>query len=126
MKNLVRNIVIATIAIGTFFLVAVGCPTVAEEEKLFFYTSTNDPDGNVVVVMEAGNGAVEQIDTYPTGGVGDADDGDFDGQSAMRVVDDYLLVVNAGDANGEAGIKDGNGSVSVFKISSEGGGVGTD
>ena len=92
----------------------------AAENQSHLYTSTNDPGGNIVVVMKVGNGGIEQTNAYRTRGAGDADDGDFDSQSAMRIIGDYLLVVNAGDARGESGIRDGHGSVSVFRVMSGG------
>ncbi len=102
------------------FLFATSVFAYAAENQSHLYTSTNDADGNIVLVMKVGNGGIEQTNAYRTRGVGDADDGDFDSQSAMRVIGDYLLVINAGDAKGESGIKDGHGSVSVFKIMSGG------
>ncbi len=115
MKNLTG---IGNVVIAIFF--ALGISACGGNSVSFIYTSTNDADGNVVLVMKADGGAIEQTNTYRTRGVGDADDGDFDSQSAMRVIGDYLLVVNAGDAKGESGIKDGHGSVSVFRIMSGG------
>lgn len=95
-------------------------PPPITQSKLF--TSTNDPSGNVIVALNiADDGSLEQAETYSTGGIGDADDGDFDGQSSIRIVNDnsYLLVVNAGDhppiMNGV-----GAGSISVFSIDDEG------
>ena len=119
MKNLARTILTATIAVVALFFAVSGIAYAAENQS-HLYTSTNDAGGNVVLVMEIDGGGLKQVNTYSTGGVGDADDGDFDSQSSMRVIGDYLLVVNAGDARGESGIKNGNGSVSVFKISSGG------
>ena len=101
-------------------LFATGVFAYAAENQSHLYTSTNDPGGNIVVVMKVGNGGIEQTNAYRTRGVGDADDGDFDSQSAMRIIGDYLLVVNAGDARGESGIRDGHGSVSVFRVMSGG------
>ncbi len=46
---------------------------------------------------------------YQTGGNGDAAEGDFDTQWALRIVGDYLLAVNAGG-------NPVNSSISVFKI----------
>jgi 6-phosphogluconolactonase (cycloisomerase 2 family) len=86
------------------------------------YSSTNDSSGNHVVSFAIKeNGQLEQVDTtYTTNGVGDADDGDFDGQSSIRVIDNYLLVVNAGDHSGVERVAEGNGSVTVFAINNDG------
>ncbi len=85
----------------------------------FLYTSSNDSSGNTIIVLSIGQkGELTQIGNVPTGGVGDADDGDFDGQNSLHIipVTDYLLAVNSGDSVGEAGVAHGNGSISVFKI----------
>jgi len=88
----------------------------------FLYTSSNDPSGNNIIVLSIGReGQLTEIGTVPTGGVGDADEGDFDGQHSLYIVPgtNYLLAVNAGDSSGQAGITEGNGSVSVFEINDE-------
>jgi len=78
----------------------------------FIYTSTNSSSGNAIIALERHrDGSVEEIgkSPYPTGDKGDAADGDFDTQWALKIVGEYLLAVNAG-ANPV------NGSISVFKI----------
>ncbi|MEJ7739402.1 MAG: hypothetical protein WKF97_18405 [Chitinophagaceae bacterium] len=78
----------------------------------FIYTSTNSSSGNAIIALERHrDGSVEEIgkSPYPTGDKGDAAEGDFDTQWALRIVGEYLLAVNAG-ANPV------NGSISVFKI----------
>lgn len=78
----------------------------------YIYTSTNSTSGNAIIALaRKGDGSVEEINKspYPTGGKGDAAEGDFDTQWALRIVGEYLLAVNAG-ANPV------NGSISVFKI----------
>jgi len=93
-------------------------PSAAEREK-FLYTSSNDPAGNSIIVLSIGSdGLLTETFTVATGGVGDADDGDFDGQHSLYIVPDtnYLLAVNAGDSSAQDGVADGNGSVSVFAI----------
>jgi len=78
----------------------------------YIYTSTNSTSGNAIIALaRKGDGSVEEINKspYPTGDKGDAAEGDFDTQWALRIVGEYLLAVNAG-ANPV------NGSISVFKI----------
>ncbi|MEJ7625447.1 MAG: hypothetical protein WKF35_01180 [Ferruginibacter sp.] len=78
----------------------------------YIYTSTNSSAGNAIIALaRKGDGSVEEIDKspYPTGDKGDAAEGDFDTQWALKIVGEYLLSVNAG-ANPV------NGSISVFKI----------
>ncbi len=78
----------------------------------FIYTSTNSTDGNAIIAMgRHQDGTVEELrgSPYHTGSRGDAAEGDFDTQWALRIVGDYLLAVNAG-ANPV------NGTISVFKI----------
>jgi hypothetical protein len=78
----------------------------------YIYTSTNSSMGNAIIALaRKGDGSVEEINKspYPTGDKGDAAEGDFDTQWALRIVGEYLLAVNAG-ANPV------NGSISVFKI----------
>ncbi|CAA0113962.1 Uncharacterised protein [BD1-7 clade bacterium] len=88
-----------------------------EPDTKYLYTSTNSPSGNRVVAFSvATDGLLQELGSFPTGSPGDADEGDFDGQGAIRVIGDYLLVANAGDVADEAGIEDGNGSISVMKI----------
>ncbi len=83
----------------------------------YLYISTNDIRGNRVVGLTIDtNGQLNEFNSYDTLGVGDADDGDFDAQGAMRIIGDYLLVVNAGETTNDAAIKEGNGSISVFNI----------
>ncbi len=57
------------------------------------------------------SGTVKELPNspYSTGANGDAAEGDFDTQWALRIVGDYLLAVNAGG-------NPTNGSISVFKI----------
>lgn len=94
---------------------------VSETER-FLYTSSNDPAGNNIIVLSIGQyGGLTEVGTVPTGGPGDADEGDFDGQHSLFIIPgtNYLLAVNAGDSVGQPGIPDGNGSVSVFEINGE-------
>ena len=87
----------------------------------FLYTQTNDARGNQVVgfaVNEDGN--LVELGVYDTASVGDADEGDFDSQSSVRVYEGFLLVANPGDAIDETGITDGNSAISVFSISEDG------
>ncbi len=83
------------------------------------YTSTNDPSGNSVIALNRfSDGTLNELQTTFTGGVGDADDGDFDGQWSLRLIDigarRFLLAVNAGDHE-QSGITTGNGSITVFE-----------
>lgn len=78
----------------------------------FIYTSTNATDGNAIIAVgRHQDGTVEELkgSPYHTGSRGDAAEGDFDTQWALRIVGDYLLAVNAG-ANPV------NSTISVFKI----------
>jgi len=83
-----------------------------EDYAGFLYTSTNNTAANAIVVLGRGSdGRVRELpgSPYATGGSGDAADGDFDTQGALRMVGGYLLAVNAG-AN------PANGSIAVFRV----------
>ena len=103
---------------------ATEAPVTAAPEEMtsserFLYTSTNDPVENHVIGLAIGeDGLLTEFGAFTTGGTGDADDGDFDGQHSIYIIPGtpYLLVVNAGDSQWETNIPDGNGSVSVFEI----------
>lgn len=87
----------------------------------FLYTQTNDARGNHAVAFEVdSNGNLIELGSFATGSVGDADEGDFDSQSSVRVYDDYLLVANPGDADSEPGIVNGNSAITVFEIADSG------
>jgi hypothetical protein len=78
----------------------------------YIYTSTNETSGNAVIALARHrDGSVTEIGKSPylTGDAGDAAEGDFDTQWSLRLLGEYLLVVNAG-ANPV------NGSISVFKV----------
>lgn len=78
----------------------------------FIYTSNNASTGNGIIAMgRSSNGILTELpgSPYATGGNGDAADGDFDTEWALRLVGDYLLAVNAGG-------NPVNGSISVFKV----------
>lgn len=78
----------------------------------FIYTSTNSTSGNAIIALgRHEDGSVEELKAspYATGSAGDAAEGDFDTQWALRIVGDYLLAVNAGG-------NPVNSSISVFKI----------
>jgi len=80
--------------------------------KGYIYTSTNNTAGNAIIAVgRKSDGTVQELpgSPYVTGGNGDAIEGDFDTQWALRIVGDYLLTVNAGG-------NPTNGSISVFKI----------
>ena len=79
----------------------------------FLYTSTNNTAGNEVIRFSIQRDGDLSATTagYPTGGFGDAGDGDFDSQGALITIDDYLLVVNAGEHGSDV-----RGTVSVMKI----------
>ncbi|WP_133408389.1 beta-propeller fold lactonase family protein [Parashewanella tropica] len=71
------------------------------------YTSSNSAsDNHVVALTLKSNGQLEQTAEYSTGGQGTG--AGFPNQGSIRVIDDHLLVVNAGG--------DTNGSISVFDI----------
>lgn len=78
----------------------------------YIYTSTNASSGNAIIAVgRKSDGTLQELQNSPylTGSNGDAAEGDFDTQWALRIVGDYLLAVNAGNNTV-------NGSVSVFKI----------
>ena len=95
-------------------------PSEVELNTRYIYTSTNssiESEGNSVIrftVLE--NGDLQESGTFPTGDIGDADDGDFDTQGAMRIIGDKLLVVNAGETSGDTYVTEDNGTISVFQI----------
>ena len=104
-------------------------PTTAQPEPAteepgvtqFLYTQANDARGNHAVGFRVdAHGNLIELGSFATGSVGDADEGDFDSQSSVRVYDDYLLVANPGDANSELGVVDGNSAISVFEIAEDG------
>lgn len=87
-------------------------PIGADAYTGYLYTSTNSSAGNGIIALgKKQDGSLTELPNspYATGAAGDAADGDFDTQWGMRIVGDYLLVVNAGS-------NPVNGSVSVFKI----------
>lgn len=78
----------------------------------YMYTSTNSSTGNAIAALgRKSDGTLEELkeSPYKTGAAGDAAEGDFDTEWALRIVGDYLLAVNAG-ANPVGS------SISVFKI----------
>jgi hypothetical protein len=78
----------------------------------FLYTSNNASTGNGIIALgRTSNGTLTELpgSPYTTSGNGDAADGDFDTEWALRMVGDYLLAVNAGG-------NPVNGSISVFKV----------
>ncbi|MEJ7685419.1 MAG: hypothetical protein WKG06_47775 [Segetibacter sp.] len=78
----------------------------------FIYTSTNATAGNAIIALgRHRDGTVEELkgSPYATSARGDAIEGDFDHEWALRIVGDYLLAVNAGG-------NPVNSSISVFKI----------
>ena len=92
------------------------------------YVSTNDPTNNYIVAMaRLSTGELRDMQEIPTNGLGDADDGDFDSQYALRLVDigtnRYLLAVNAGEHNSSTHteVTHGNGSISVFSVNKSNG-----
>jgi len=114
---------LSALVIFSFILGISSCDgSVGTKSERFLYTSSNDPTGNNIIILSIGEqGQLSQIGNIPTGGNGDADDGDFDGQNSLHILPDtnYLLAVNSGDSKGKAGIAEGNGSVSVFEINKE-------
>ncbi|MDQ3682903.1 MAG: hypothetical protein M3352_07505, partial [Bacteroidota bacterium] len=64
--------------------------------KGFIYTSTNATAGNAIIALgRNSNGTVKELKSspYATGAAGDAAEGDFDTQWALRIVGNYLLAV---------------------------------
>ncbi|MEJ7740823.1 MAG: hypothetical protein WKF97_25680 [Chitinophagaceae bacterium] len=102
-----------------FFSCKPDLPDHKQDDKYtgFLYTSTNSTDGNAIIALGRNqDGTVKELkgSPYATGSKGDAAEGDFDTQWALRIVGDYLLAVNAG-ANPV------NSTISVFKINKENG-----
>lgn len=80
--------------------------------KGFIYTSTNATAGNAIIAVgRKSDGTLTELpgSPYATGSTGDAAEGDFDHEWALRIVGDYLLAVNAGG-------NPVNSTISVFKI----------
>ncbi len=78
----------------------------------YMYTSTNSSSGNSIVALERRiDGSLKEIKNspYATGSLGDAAEGDFDTEWALRIVGNYLIAVNAGN-------NPVNGTLSVYKI----------
>ena len=79
----------------------------------YLYTSLNGEETNQVISFERyQDGTLGKQKSYSTGSLGGANTaaggdaaGDFDSQGAIQIIDDYLLVVNAG----------GN-TISIFKV----------
>jgi len=115
--------ILFTLSLISIFISISSCDSInGFDREEFLYTSSNDPSGNTIIALSIGpQGQLTQIGNIPTGGVGDADDGDFDGQNSLHIIPGttYLLAVNAGDSNGEVGVTEGNGSISVFQIDSK-------
>lgn len=116
----VKMYILLILLLPVSFISIGGCGgTGGAGSEWFLYTSTNDPEGNNIIVMSIGEGGqLTEIATVPTGGPGDADEGDFDGQYSLHIIPgtNYLLAVNAGDSIGITDIADGNGSISVYEI----------
>jgi 6-phosphogluconolactonase (cycloisomerase 2 family) len=95
-------------------------PASARAVAGYLYTSLNGEGTNQVVVFERNtDGSLGAQRTYTTGSMGGANRaaggdaaGDFDAQGAIQIINDYLLVVNAG----------GN-TISVFEIDRATGGL---
>ena len=121
--------------LASFLLFIIGCDTDSNsgnkpkppieptDETQYIYISTNDIDGNQVVGFSIDDeGGLTEFDApFDTGGYGDAEDGDFDAQGAIRIIGDHLLVVNPGETMDDPSINEGNGSISVFEINPDNG-----
>ncbi len=80
----------------------------------FLFTSNSATEGNEVIAMgRLANGALQELpdSPIPTGDKGAAGYGIFDSQNGIKMIGEYMLVVNTGD-------NPINGSVSVFKLNS--------
>ncbi|WP_196892900.1 lactonase family protein [Aureivirga marina] len=78
----------------------------------YMYTSTNANGQNAVLGFKQFiDGTIEELENSPffTKDLGATEQGDFDAQYSIRMIDDLLLVVNAGK-------NPVNGTISVFKI----------
>ncbi len=120
MRSRVRNV--ACITAGALALGACerdGTGVDPQDFAGFLYTSTNNTAGNAIIALgRAGDGALTELpgSPYASGGSGDAAEGDFDTQWALRMVGDYLLAVNAGG-------NPTNGTISVFRVDRATGGL---
>ncbi|MEO7393345.1 MAG: hypothetical protein ABIU11_00305 [Chitinophagaceae bacterium] len=109
--------VILIALVTTFFF---SCKKGRENDETyigFVYTSTNSSAGNSIIALGRKiDGTLEELKNspYSTGALGDAAEGDFDTQWALRITGNYLLAVNAGN-------NPVNGSISVFKINKNNG-----
>ncbi|MGB0894697.1 MAG: hypothetical protein ACPGUD_09845 [Parashewanella sp.] len=82
----------------------------------YLYTSTNSAKGNRILKLTRYiDGTLGEEKSFSTKGLGAADPdrdgpahGDFDSNNAIKIIDNYLLVVNAGDD-----------SISVFRLNRE-------
>ncbi|WP_196886427.1 hypothetical protein [Aureivirga sp. CE67] len=78
----------------------------------YMYTSTNANGQNAVLgFAQYQDGSLAELDNSPffTKDLGASEQGDFDAQYSIRIIDDLLLVVNAGR-------NPSNGTISVFRI----------
>lgn len=63
--------------------------TLNENHPGFIYTSTNSTSGNAIIALgRNSDGTLTELENspYPTGAAGDAAEGDFDTQWALRMV----------------------------------------
>jgi 6-phosphogluconolactonase (cycloisomerase 2 family) len=105
-KGMLTALGAGLLAAVTAFAVADAAPAAANSRSVvgYLYTSLNGEEMNQVVAFERfDDGSLGQQRAYPTGSKGGADRtaggdaaGDFDSQGAIQIIEDYLLVVNAG------------------------------
>jgi 6-phosphogluconolactonase (cycloisomerase 2 family) len=117
MKKSLFILLFATLLFSCEKLEDIFGPPPGKDFSGYIYTSTNSTAGNAIIALgRNSDGTVKELkgSPYSTGDIGDAAEGDFDTQWALRIVGDYLLAVNAG-ANPV------NGSISVFKINKKNG-----
>ena len=129
----VRSLTIVSALILMSFLLSACFNSGNDSTEKYLYTSTNSPSGNEVIRFNIErNGDISSPTSTTTGryrtgnstnAAGDADDGDFDSQGALHIIDNYLLVVNAGEqsafSNSDPSTNartNRNGSISVMKI----------
>ncbi|GJM43634.1 MAG: hypothetical protein DHS20C21_04760 [Gemmatimonadota bacterium] len=99
------SLALALLAVGCVAGLATPAPSSAGKPVAgYLYTSLNGEDTNHVIAFERySDGTLGSQTAYPTGSKGGANRnaggdaaGDFDSQGAIQLIDDYLLVVNAG------------------------------
>ncbi len=112
MKSLIRRSVasaalLAPLATLALSAVAVCSASASAEHPTTVYTSTNQAAGNAVLAFQTIDGALTNVGSFATGGLGSGNG--LGSQGAVIVDDEHLLAVNAG-----------SNQVSLFSINDDG------